>query len=200
MNRRILFVALAGLVIACIAVVTRGGSAVIAPKVNQRKVDLVASVNRINVDSQWSESGATTSGGSIRLALDDLRELVIPEGTMVGNYSLIPACTDFITPHACVLLADMLGDAVVWFALVPADKTLGQEFLTLPGLVDMQANGNEGILKNNWVVQLATPVKRECGDIDTSSLRDFITRFPADASTATVNLTTDNVVAVSCVK
>lgn len=198
MNRRVLFVALAGLVVACIAVVTRGGTTVIAPKVVQHKIDLVASVNSINVDSQWSESGATTSGGSIRLTLDDLRVLTIPEGTMVDNYSLVPACTDFNTRNACVLLADMLGDAVVWFALVPADKTQGQEFLTLPGLVDMQNNGNEGILRNNWVVKLATPVKRECGDTDTSNLRDFITRFPDTASTASVNLTTDNVVSVAC--
>ena len=200
LNRRVLFVALAGLVVACVAVATRGGSAVIAPKVQQHKVDLVANVNTINVDSQWSENGSTTSGGAMRLTLDDLRVLTITEGTLVDNYSLVPACTDFNTPHACVLLADMLGDAVIWFALVPADKTSGQEFLTLPGLVDMQANGDEGVLANNWVVKLATPVKRECGDTDTSSLRDFITRFPNSASTSTVNLTTDNIVSVTCAK
>ena len=200
MNRRVLFVALAGLIVACIAVATRGGSAVIAPKVQQHKVDLIANVNTINVDSQWSQSGATTSGGAMRLTLDDLRVLTITEGTMVDDYSLVPACTDFATPHACVLLADMLGDAVIWFALVPADRTAGQEFLTLPGLVDMQANGDEGVLANNWVIKLATPVKRECDDTDTTSLRDFITRFPNNASTSTVNLTTDDIVSVSCAK
>ncbi len=200
LNRRTLLVALAGLVVACVAVATRGGSTVIAPHTQHRKVDLIANVNTINVDTNWSESGATTSGGAMRLTLDDLRVLTITEGTMVDNYSLVPACTDFNTPHACVLLADMLGDAVIWFALVPADKTSGQEFLTLPGLVDMQANGDEGVLANNWVINLATPVKRECGDTDTSSLRDFITRFPNEASTSTVNLTTDNIVSVTCAK
>lgn len=195
-----MLVAAAGLVVACVAVATRGGSAVITPQVQQHKVDLIASVNTINVDTKWSEAGSTTSGGAIRLTLDDLRVLTITEGTLVDNYSLVSACTDFNTPHACVLLADMLGDAVIWFALVPADKTLGQEFLTLPGLVDMQANGDEGVLANNWVVHLATPVKRECGDTDTTSLRDFITRFPNNASTSTVNLTTDNIVSVTCAK
>jgi hypothetical protein len=62
----------------------------------------------------------------------------------------------------------------------------------------MQANGDEGILRNGWVVKLATPVKRDCGDKDTTSLRDFITQFPDELSTSLVNLTTDNVVSVAC--
>lgn len=198
LNRRVLQTALAGLALACVVVATRGGSSVIAPTKLQHKVDLIANVNTINVDTAWSEAGATTSGGAVRLTLDDLRVLTIAEGTMVDNYSEVAACTDFNTPHACVLLADMLGDAVIWFALVPADKTNGQEFLTLPGLVDMQDNGNEGVLKNDWVINLATPVKRECGDVDTANLRDFITRFPHSASTSTVNLITDNIVSVTC--
>lgn len=162
------------------------------------KIDLVASVNSINTDSGWSQEGGLTSSGAMRLSLDDLRVLTVAEGTLVDDYDTVPACTDFTTPNACVLLADMLGEAVVWFALVPADKANGMQFLTLPGLIDMQANGDEGILRNGWVVKLATPVKRECGDKDTASLRDFITQFPDNLSTSLVNLTTDNVVSVEC--
>lgn len=181
-------------------VVTRGGTTVISTVTKNHKIDLVANVTSINVDTGWSQDGKTTSGGAMRLTLDDLRVLTITEGTMVDDYSAVPACSDFATPSACVLLADMLGDAVVWFALVPADSASGQEFLTLPGLVDMQANGNEGVLRNGWIVKLATPVKRQCEDNDTSTLREFITRFPDNASTSTVDLTTDNVVSVSCRK
>ena len=163
-----------------------------------RKIDLVASVNSVNTDVGWSQEGGLTSSGAMRLALDDLRVLTIAEGTLVDDYDAVPACTDFVTPNACVLLADMLGESVVWFALVPADKANGMQYLTLPGLIDMQANGDEGILRNGWVVKLATPVKRDCGDIDTATLRDFITRFPDEASTSLVNMTTDNVVSVVC--
>jgi hypothetical protein len=163
----------------------------------RHKVDLVASVNTISVDANWKQDGVT-SNGTLQLALDDMRVLMIPEGTLVDDYDAMPRCTDFATPNACVLLADMLGDAVVWFALVPADKVSGMQTLTLPGLVDMQANGDEGILRNGWVVKLATPVKRNCENTDTTTLRDFITRFPDDASTSSMNLTTDNVVSVTC--
>lgn len=163
------------------------------------KIDLVASVTSVNTDVGWSQNGGLTSSGAMRLVLDDLRVLTIVEETLVDDYDAVPACTDFVTPNACVLLADMLGEAVVWFALVPADRANGLQYLTLPGLIDMQANGDEGILRNGWVVKLATPVKRDCGDVDTTSLRDFITRFPDAASTSLVNLTTDNVVSVVCV-
>jgi hypothetical protein len=134
----------------------------------------------------------------MRMSLDDLRVLTVQEGTLAADYGSTSACTDFVKPNACVLLADMLGDAVVWFALVPSDALAGRELLTLPGLVDMRANGDEGILRNGWVVKLATPVKRECGDSPTSSLRDFITRFPDQLSKSIMNLTTDNVVSVKC--
>jgi len=163
----------------------------------RHKVDLVASVNTVTADANWKQEGVT-SGAVVQLSLDDTRVLTIPEGTLVDDYDAMAKCEDFTTPNACVLLADMLGDAIVWFALVPADKVSGMQTLTLPGLVDMQSNGDEGILRNGWVVKLATPVKRICEKTDTTTLRDFITQFPHDASSSIVNLTTDNVVTVTC--
>jgi hypothetical protein len=198
LSRRILV----GLFVVTLATIfflaTRGSSSEISVTQTLRKINLIASVNSINVDSAWSQEGGVTRGGAIRLSLDDLRVLTVQDGTLTSNYGSILACTDFARPNSCVFLADMLGDAVVWFALVSADAIAGREFLTLPGLVDMQANGGEGILRNGWVVKLATPVKRECGDTSTSSLRDFISRFPDQLSKTIVNLTTDNVVSVKC--
>jgi len=198
LSRRILVGALAACLLAIVVLTNRSGTSKISVTQTLHKIDLVASVNSINTDSAWSQDGGTTHGGAIRLSLDDLRTLIILDGTMVDRYNSSPACIDFVKPNACVLLADMLGDAVIWFALVPADATAGREHVTLPGLVDMQANGDEGILRNGWVVKLATPVKRECADVPTSSLRDFITRFPDHLSTSMMNLTTDNVVSVKC--
>lgn len=198
MSRRILAVLLAVLVAAIVLFATRDSSSEISVTQTLRTVDLVASVNAINVDSGWSQENGVTRGGAMRVSLDDLRVLTVQEGTLAAEYGSTSACTDFVKPNACVLLADMLGDAVVWFALVPSDVLAGLEFLTLPGLVDMQANGDEGVLRNGWVVKLATPVKRECGEATTSSLRDFITRFPDQLSKSIVNLTTDNVVSVKC--
>lgn len=200
MNRRIPLVvgaAIAALLVGNGVYSSVNNSATVIETDVRHKVDLVASVNAVNVDANWKQDGVT-SNGVLQLSLDDTRVLMIPEGTLVDDYDAMSQCSDFVTPNACVLLADMLGDAVIWFALVPADKVSGTQTLTLPGLVDMQANGDEGILRNGWVVKLATPVKRNCENADTTTLRDFITRFPDDASTASMNLTTDTIVSVTC--
>ncbi len=199
MKRRVLVGALAVLLAAVAFTATRDNTRVIQADSKRFTVDLVASVNAINADSNWSQNAERTTGGSIRLSLDDLRVITVPPETLVDDYDAVAACTDFVTPNACVLLADMLGDAVVWFALVKSDAVSGREFLRLPGLVDMQSNGDEGILRNGWILRLATPVKRQCENQDTSSLRDFINRFPDTASESVLNLITDNVVSVKCV-
>lgn len=198
MSRRILYGALGALLAAVFIVVSRNDSTVVTVSGVRHKIDLVASVNSISADSTWSQENAITRGGAIRLSLDDLRTFTVLDGTLADSYEGVTPCTDFVTPNACVLLADMLGDAIIWFALVAADAGNSQESLTLPGLVDMQANGNEGVLRNGWIVKLATPVKRNCEATETTSLRDFITRFPDTSSTASLNLMTDTVVSVKC--
>ena len=199
MNRRLVAaLAAAGILVVGAWSNARGNAPTVIATDRQHRIDLVAGVTAINADAGWSQNGGVTSGGTLQLTLDDTRVLSLPTGTLVDDYAEVPACADYMTPGACVLLADMLGQAVIWYALVPADKVDGANTLSLPGLVDMQANGDEGILRNGWVVRLATPVKRTCDGTDTSSLRDFITRFPDASSTSTVNMVTDEVVAVTC--
>jgi hypothetical protein len=165
--------------------------------VKQRRINLFAVVESVTTDLGWDQqSGVTTA--AMRVSLDDGRTLTIPENTLVDIYDVLPFCSDFVTPKACVLIADMLGQSVVWFALVPADTQDGDTVLTLPGLVDMQKNGDEGVLRNGWVVRLGTPVARECSTIATTSLRDFINRFPDTASNSYVNLLTDEIDKVRC--
>lgn len=163
------------------------------------RVDMFASVNSMTSDAGWTMAGGRTAGGAVRLNLDDGRTLIIPEGTYVDTRPPVEVCSDFVTPNVCVVAADMLGDAVVWFSLVRADTMNGLAQLTLPGLVDMEKGGNWGILDSGWIVRLATPTVRDCGDTETTSLRDFIARFPNDASRAIVTLSLDSVTKVKCV-
>ena len=165
----------------------------------QHRIDLVANVEAITTDAGWNMDGGRTHGAA-RFTLDDLRTLTVPDGTNVADYGLMPACGDLLTQKACVLLADMLGESVVWFALVPADTVAPTTELVMPGFTDMQENGDEAVFPNGWVMKLATPTKRTCADTDTSSLRDFITRFNGDAARSVVDLTTDQIVRVECVK
>lgn len=199
MNRR-LVVIIAILLVAI--VVVAGLYAATSPngpteQVQQRRINLFAVVESATTDLGWDQSNGVTTA-AMRLTLDDGRTLTVPENTLVDNYATLPACADFVTPKACVLIADMLGQSVVWFALVPADTKDGDTVLTLPGLVDMQKNGDEGVLDNGWVVSLATPVVRECDEYASTSLRDFINRYPNTASRSFVNLLTDQIDRVEC--
>lgn len=199
MNRRLPLIvgvlSLALVLLIALASVTRSNKLSNGPTAH--RIDLFANVTSINVDSGWSDAGGITKG-AMRIVLDDLRTLTIPEGTMVDNYSSVQKCTDFATTGACDLVADMLGEGVVWFALVKADTTNSATQLTLPGLVDMTDNGSIGVLANGWQMKLVNGVKRTCKDTDTSTLREFITKFPDTKSSTIVNLTKDAVTEVRC--
>lgn len=197
MPRRLLVTVAAMVAVGAVLAVRGGGGSVVPDVAATRRIDTFAVAESVNVDTGWSVvDGETTA--AMRLSLDDLRTLTIPAGTLAHDGDLVPTCTAFDTARSCVFLADMLGEAVVWFALVPADRVRGTERLTLPGLVDMRSNGDEGVLANGWVVPLATPVTRDCGDTDTSNLREFIVRFGGEASRSVVDLVRDEIVRVQC--
>jgi hypothetical protein len=153
-------------------------------------VNYTASVNIVQAESGWSV-GQGTSRSTARLALDDARTVFIAEGTP-GEIT----CTDFSTPNACVLIAELLGDAVVWFALTPATSETLLTRLALPPVVDMLNGGDFAVLGNGWVIPLATPTKRSCST-PTVSLREFINKFTSNMNVS-LNLSTDQIDVVTC--
>jgi hypothetical protein len=95
-----------------------------------------------------------------------------------------------------VLLADMLGPAVIWFTYVPADEKNGKQMLTLPALVDMQAGGDLGVLQNDLVIKLANGVDRTC-EFETATLREFITKYSSN-SISMLDILADEITEVIC--
>lgn len=182
--------ALAAVAILGVRTIALGGAAVGVGS-DRRDVELVAVVAEARLDDGFAIlDGRTTANAS--LALDDGRRVEVFAGTR-GEVT----CSRPAEPNACVLLADMLGSAVVWFALLDVDPDTPSSVLRLPGLVDMLAGGDLGVLPNGWVVRLTTGVVRTC-DTETVSLRDFINSFPADASVTVLDLYADEVVEVVC--
>lgn len=153
-------------------------------------VNYTASVNIVQAESGWSVVQGT-SRLTARLALDDARTVFIAEGTP-GEIT----CTDFSTPNACVLIAELLGDAVVWFALTPATSETLLTRLALPPVVDMLNGGDFAVLSNGWVIPLATPTKRSCST-PTVSLREFINKFTSNMNVS-LNLSADQIDVVTC--
>ena len=168
-----------------------GGSSASGSSQSLHSIDLIAAVTGAQPDEGWLVDNGKTVGG-ITLTLDDGRIVAIVDGTPSEV-----TCANFTDPYACVLLADTLGTAVIWFAYVPADEKNGKQMLTLPALVDMQAGGDLGVLQNDMVIKLANGVDRTC-ESETSTLREFITKYSSN-SISMLNLLTDEITEVICV-
>ena len=170
-------------------IVVNGGST--TGSSGSRVIDVVAAVTTTEFGDGWQVSSGK-SVGDATLFLDDGRAMRIVNGTP-GEVT----CETPTIPYSCVFVADTLGSGVLWFALVPADLNNGKEILTLPALVDMMQGGDLGVLSNGWVVPLATPTVRNC-ETETTSLRDFINKFPEGNAVSLLNLYTDQISEVVC--
>ena len=170
-------------------IVVNGGST--TGSSGSRVIDVVAAVTTTEFGDGWQVSSGK-SVGDATLFLDDGRAMRIVNGTP-GEVT----CETPTIPYSCVFVADTLGSGVLWFALVPSDSNNGKEILTLPALVDMMQGGDLGVLSNGWVVPLATPTVRNC-DTETTSLRDFINKFPEGNAVSLLNLYTDQISEVVC--
>ena len=169
--------------------VVNGGSS--TGSSGSRVIDVAAAVTTTEFGDGWQVSSGK-SVGDATLSLDDGRTMRIVDGTP-GEVT----CETPTVPDSCVFVADTLGSGVLWFALVPADSSNGKEILTLPALVDMLQGGDLGVLSNGWVIPLATPTVRNC-DTETTSLRDFINKFPEGNAISLLNLYQDQVSEVVC--
>lgn len=176
------------LVFATLLLVNGGSS---ASSSGSRVIDVVAAMTTTEFGDGWQISDGK-SVGDATLSLDDGRTLHIVDGTPGEVTCELPTI-----PYSCVIVADTLGSGVLWFALVPSDSSNGKEILTLPALVDMLQGGDLGVLSNGWVVPLATPTVRNC-DTETTSLRDFINKFPDGNAIALLNLYQDQITEVVC--
>jgi len=101
-------------------------------------------------------------------------------------------CDQLDQANRCALFADMLGDAVVWFAILPQAPGATVE---LPPIVDLQ----DGLaaFENGWRIPYAPGIERECGDEDIVNFADFLKRFGPD-SVSIVDLVSGQVVAARC--
>ncbi len=173
-----------------------GDTAVAAPasydedgNIIPRRVDLIESVERVEASPNFAIGDDGRSIGVLDAVITEERIAhIVPETP--GEVT----CENFEDPDRCVLLADVLGDAVVWFALLPAGP---RDTVELGPIVDLQDGFAE--FENGWEVLYAPIIERDadtCGD-DVVSFSDFLERF-GPGSTSVVDLETRQVTAVIC--
>lgn len=170
----------------------RGGAEDERTQPSIRTIETVASVMQIESSEAFAVIDGVTVGSAV-VTLDDGRVLTIARDTP-GEID----CADRTTPAACVLLADQLGEGIVWYALVNSDGPASRT-LILPTLVDMVDGGDTGVLQNEWHVRLANGVVRTCaGEPRSPTLRAFIESYSSNGIRTVLDLDRDEVVEVIC--
>lgn len=181
--------ALAGLVFLLNAVVVDDQSleAVVDPEPPVREIDLVSPIFLVDRsdDFEIGPQGLTT--GFLDIVLSGERVVRVAPGTS-GEIS----CEEIDAINKCALFVDLLGDAVVWFAIIPQAPGNTAE---LPEIVDLE--GGQAIFVNGWRLPYPPVIERSCGDEDIPTFSDFLRRFGVGSVTV-VDLGTGEVVSAYC--
>jgi hypothetical protein len=159
--------------------------------VTSRRVDLISLTATIRSDAPWFVSGGAMVGDAT-VVLANGRVIRLTDGTIGESSCLYPDVT-----NACVLLADTLGDGVVWFALLPAPPSASNE-LELPPIVELLEGVTFARLDNGWEIPLLDRVVRRC-ETESPNLTAFVQRF-ADRHATIVDLDRAQVSAVRCLE
>ena len=162
--------------------------AVIAPTPPERRIDLIAPVIAQLPSDDFTVGDDGTTIGYLDLLLPGDRTMRIAPGTP-GEVT----CDAFEQFNACGVFADVLGDAVVWFALVPQTDGATAE---LPPVVDLEEG--YAVFENGWRIAYPAVIDRECGDVDIPTFSDFLEEY-GPRSVSIVDLNLQQVTAVRCV-
>lgn len=157
----------------------------VEPEPLQRRLDLVERVFApLLEDFELGADGVTR--GSLELVLDAERIVQVVEGTH-GEIS----CEELDRIGACAVLAELLGDAVVWFALVPMGPG---DTVEMPAIDVLEEDF--AVLVNGWRVRYPRALDRRCPQ-EFASYREFRAEL-GDDFTSIYSLDEDRLVAVRC--
>ncbi len=181
-------------VLAVLAVLARAALAdddtlesVVEPEQIERAIDLIDPIVAATQSEDFAIQPTGLTTGFLDLALDDVRTMRIVPGT----YGEID-CDGLAEPNQCVVVADLLGDAVIWFAILPRSSRTTFELPPILDLVD-----GEAVFESGWRIPYAPVIERDCDGEDIPTFSDFLRRF-SDDSVTIVDLEERQVVAVRC--
>lgn len=136
------------------------------PALPLRDVDFVEQVfSATNPDFRLDDGLAAND---TELVIDGQRRLRVVAGTPGETY-----CDVHQAPGSCAVVADLLGEGVVWFALIPNGAGTTIELPAIDVLDDGRAT-----LVNGWRLPFAPVLDRRCrdernDDVEFSSYREF---------------------------
>ena len=150
------------------------------------KIDLVEQLfSSRNPRFRFDRDGLAAA--DTELIIDGRRSIFVVAGTPGENL-----CPKFGQIGACAVVADLLGEAVVWFALVPMGPG---RTVRLPA-IDVLDNG-VATLVNGWQLPFAPVLDRRCGNDSSDSYRAFRNTY-GDNFVSIFDIEERRLVAVRC--
>jgi hypothetical protein len=141
------------------------GDADAAETVELHRIDLVEQVFSSRNENFRVRNGMARA--PTRLIIDGTRQLRI-----VRDTPGVDLCPQFGEIGACAIVADLLGEGVVWFALVPMGPGRTVELPAIDTLEDGLAT-----LVNGWQLPYAAVLDRRCGVGDDAETFDSYREF-----------------------
>jgi hypothetical protein len=161
-------------------------TAIVESEVSDRKIDFISSVFFMETSNDFGFGDDGLTEGFIDFVLPRRNVMRVAPGTPG-----IINC-DLQSSNRCVVFADLLGDAVIWFATLPKAE---RETVELPPILDLQ--DGFALFENGWQIRYAPVIDRFCEGEDIVSFSDFLRRF-SPGSTSVVDLETQSVIEVRC--
>jgi hypothetical protein len=179
--------AVLGLLLLLVVVFGRGGSAADSSALRPmtREIHLLEQIESARAEA-FGVRPDGRSRGLLTLGLRDDREMRIVEGTFGENN-----CGARILPDECAVAANLLGDAVVWFALLRIDPG---GMIAFPAIDVL--DGGRAQLVNGWRLPFAPVLDRRC-PVEFASYGEF-RRSLEDRFTSIYSLEEERLVAVVC--
>lgn len=159
--------------------------AVIDPDPIERSIDVLEPIVAVEQTIDFDVDGVTT--GYLDLGLPGERTMQIVPGTF-GEID----CDELGEPNRCAVFADTLGDAVIWFSILPV---AARNTVELGPIVDL--DDGDAVFENQWRLPYAPVIERECNGEDIPTFADFLERFGPESITV-VDLETRQVVSARC--
>ena len=154
-------------------------------QVELHRIDFVEEIQSVS-NPEFTLTTDGTAANATDLVIDRSRTLRIVEDTPGIDH-----CPGFPDPGACAVVADLLGEAVVWFALVPNGTNRTVDMPAIDTLDDGVAT-----LVNGWQLPFAPVLDRRCPE-EFTSYREFRDTL-GDDFTAVYGIDDRRLIAVEC--
>ena len=160
--------------------------AVREPEVADRRIDLIASVFLTETSDDFEVGSDGLTQGFVDFTFTNRKVMRVAPGTPGEVDCRLSAI------NSCAVFVDLLGEAVIWFSVLPlADRNT----VELPPIIDLE--DGYALFDNGWQILYPPVIDRFCEGEDIVSFSDFLRRF-GPGSTTVIDVETQRVLRVRC--